>query len=441
VFSGSDNLLLAENMAFSALFGGSLLTKDGLKPTDDVLAGKAGVLVYFSAHWCPPCRGFTPKLAEFYTKHAAKKNFEIVFASSDRDQKAFDDYFAEMPWTALPYSERSCKEILSKKYKVKGIPSLVVLDPNGLLVTTDGRDAVMANFDTAAGFPWVPPTFHEVLGNEFVTKDGSMVTADVLKGKTVGLYFSAHWCPPCRGFTPVLKQFYQDMKAKDPNFEIVFVSSDRTPTAMQEYYHNDHGDYLALTHGSPAKDKLSKMCEVETIPSLAIVDFDGGKIINTGATSRVKAGVDDVLLDGWGPAVVGDMEFGPEAAGSDINESPTLLVICDKAPAAVQASIVEALKPLGRKYYDEGQSKGEDVKYIFLTAKSPDSLEQIKALTQKDAADDFRDAGDEPLMLLFDIPDNGGFYVSSEHSITTANIEKFLSDKEAGVLTRKQLGR
>jgi len=44
-------------------------------------------------------------------------------------------------------------------------------------------------------------------------------------------------------------------------------------------------------------------------------------------------------------------------------------------------------------------------------------------------------------MLLFDIPDNGGFYVSSEHSITTANIEKFLSDKEAGVLTRKQLGR
>lgn len=26
------------------------------------------------------------------------------------------------------------------------------------------------------------------------------------------IYFSAHWCPPCRGFTPILKNFYDVSK-------------------------------------------------------------------------------------------------------------------------------------------------------------------------------------------------------------------------------------
>ena len=68
--------------------------------------------LYFSAHWCPPCRGFTPKLTEWYTKlttGALKDKLEIVFVSSDRDEESFDKYFAEMPWLALPYCERDLK--------------------------------------------------------------------------------------------------------------------------------------------------------------------------------------------------------------------------------------------------------------------------------------------------------------------------------------------
>ena len=53
---------------FSQLLGATLTTKAGDKPTSEVLAGKEVIGLYFSAHWCPPCRGFTPKLVEFFSE-------------------------------------------------------------------------------------------------------------------------------------------------------------------------------------------------------------------------------------------------------------------------------------------------------------------------------------------------------------------------------------
>ena len=47
-------------------------------------------------------------------------------------------------------------------------------------------------------------------GKSLYRADGSSVSADVALAnkKVVLFYFSAHWCPPCRAFTPVLKDFY-----------------------------------------------------------------------------------------------------------------------------------------------------------------------------------------------------------------------------------------
>ena len=65
---------------------------------------------------CPPCRGFTPQLASWYGAGLCEK-LEIVFVSSDRDQASFDTYFEEMPWLALPFTNREAKEALSRKYE------------------------------------------------------------------------------------------------------------------------------------------------------------------------------------------------------------------------------------------------------------------------------------------------------------------------------------
>lgn len=85
-----------------ALLGPQLLTKSGLQPTVHALGGAVAVALYFSAHWCPPCRQFTPRLAAAAASGAAPQ-LAVVFVSSDRDPTSFAQYYAEQPWLALPF--------------------------------------------------------------------------------------------------------------------------------------------------------------------------------------------------------------------------------------------------------------------------------------------------------------------------------------------------
>ena len=113
--------------------------------TTDALAHKKIILLYFSAHWCGPCRNFTPTLSEFYLTHRDIRpdDIEIVFISSDRDSNGFTTYFGTMPWLAVPFESRHLKQAMTSRFGVGGIPALVVLDAHtGNVVTADGRGDV-----------------------------------------------------------------------------------------------------------------------------------------------------------------------------------------------------------------------------------------------------------------------------------------------------------
>lgn len=100
--------------------------------------------LYFSALWCSPGVEFTPKLASIYYKINQEftiHSFEIVFVSSDHDQTAFDSYFGSMPWMAIPYGDPKIKH-LAKYFDVQGIPSLVIIGPDGKTVTKRGRNLI-----------------------------------------------------------------------------------------------------------------------------------------------------------------------------------------------------------------------------------------------------------------------------------------------------------
>ncbi|CAF3969106.1 unnamed protein product, partial [Rotaria sordida] len=86
------------------LFDGHILNKSKeLVDLNDEQYKDKIIGLYFSAHWCPPCRNFTPILIEFYKKHAETKKFEIIFISSDNDEDSFNEYYEDMPWLALDY--------------------------------------------------------------------------------------------------------------------------------------------------------------------------------------------------------------------------------------------------------------------------------------------------------------------------------------------------
>ncbi|CAK4086521.1 unnamed protein product [Aphanomyces euteiches] len=132
-------------MTWTELLGNELLTKQGVKPTEELLAGKKYVGIYFSAHWCPPCRAFTPILSESYDAFIEDdhEDFAIVFVSSDKDEEQFNGYYSQMPFYSLPYKYRELKEELAKqKYEVKTIPCLVFLNSAGEIVTKEGRNLV-----------------------------------------------------------------------------------------------------------------------------------------------------------------------------------------------------------------------------------------------------------------------------------------------------------
>merc|ERR1712193_538089 len=110
-------------------------------------------------------------------------------------------------------------------------------------------------------------------GATLIKADGSKVEAEkALENKDLVLYyFSAHWCPPCRQFTPMLADFYGEVD----NVEIVFVSSDRSPEDMLSYMKESHGDWLACQHNSAVANQLKQKYGISGIPSLVVCKKDG----------------------------------------------------------------------------------------------------------------------------------------------------------------------
>ncbi|XP_015894781.2 probable nucleoredoxin 1 [Ziziphus jujuba] len=254
------------------------------------LVGKI-VGLYFSGSWFESCRYFTPMLVELYKEIASKGNFEVVFISSDKDDESFKDFFSEMQWLAIPYSDSDTQKRLGDLFNVKVIPSLVIVDENGHASTEQGTK-IVAEYGVD-GYPFTPERMKFLKEEEeaakqnqslssvlvsnstdyLISNNGDRVLVSELEGKMVGLYFSMNSFSPSLEFTPMLVEFYKKLKEKGHDFEIVLISLDHDEEQFKQGF--ETMPWLALPFNVMNSQKIARYFDLGTLPTLVIIGQDG----------------------------------------------------------------------------------------------------------------------------------------------------------------------
>ncbi|CAG08953.1 unnamed protein product [Tetraodon nigroviridis] len=139
---------------FAEVIAGPLL-RNNRQTTDSSSLEGHYVGVYFSAHWPSPSSlslsiyhsPSVPPMSEFDTSSGGNL--------SDGSEESFKQYFSEMPWVAVPYSDEARRSRLNRLYGIQGIPTLILLDAEGHMITRQGRVEVL-NDPECRLFPWHP---------------------------------------------------------------------------------------------------------------------------------------------------------------------------------------------------------------------------------------------------------------------------------------------
>jgi len=100
-------------------------------------------LVVFGGSWCPQCKAETMELIKRYIKWKAKEVY-VVMVSLDTDQKAFDEFASDFPYT-LVCDYKKWETQAAKDYYVSSSPTIFLLDSNNKIIL---RPPTVASLDS-----------------------------------------------------------------------------------------------------------------------------------------------------------------------------------------------------------------------------------------------------------------------------------------------------
>jgi serine/threonine protein kinase len=137
-------------------------------------------LVYFGGNWADADRQFCPKLKQTFSFLSANPDYDVmvVYVGDDKTENASHAYLqTHGKWLAVPFNNRQQVRMLSQRFEVRGLPTLVVMQKDGsgrLKVLNDNAVSDVYEDVEARRFPWRPSSIVELLGTQgFVDKDGN----------------------------------------------------------------------------------------------------------------------------------------------------------------------------------------------------------------------------------------------------------------------------
>ena len=125
----------------------------------------------------------------------------------------------------------------------------------------------------------VHPEIQKLIPGNLIDQNFNQVDSENLEEKIIGLYFSAGWCPPCRTFSPTLKEFREQNKE---DFEVVMVSADRNIDEQLQYMQSTKMPWPALPFDSPLITSLAERYAAEAVPHLVLLNAEGDLITEDG---------------------------------------------------------------------------------------------------------------------------------------------------------------
>jgi thiol-disulfide isomerase/thioredoxin len=171
------------------------------------------------------------------------------------------------------------------------LPDAIVPDDDVVEEKNYSKNSVTPNFD----IPIADDYFVGLLGSQLLVNGNNASAPSLLdtpsalaNSRLIALYFSASWCGPCRGFTPMLIEFHNVLKeevASSHGLEVVFVSSDRSDAEFQQYYKKMPFKAMPFSQRDLAQ-RAKSLFGVRGIPSLVIIDSLSGRIVVSPDESR-----------------------------------------------------------------------------------------------------------------------------------------------------------